>query len=63
MTSQLLKKKGLFFWIYAVPPIFLAYMFSAEGVGRVLASHPFLISLQSTLTQIWKNSQLPFPGK
>lgn len=66
MSLHLLKKKkSLFFWIYVIPPIFLVYTFTAEWVARVLAPNPFLIYLQSILTQIWKNSQLiqlPFLG-
>lgn len=60
-----IKKKSLFFWIYVIPPIFVVYTFTAEWVARVLAPNPFLIYLQSILTQIWKNSQLiqlPFLG-
>lgn len=64
MSLHLLKK-SLFFWIYVIRPIFLVYTFTAERVARVLAPNPFLIYLQSILTQIWKNSQLiqlPFLG-
>lgn len=38
------KKKSLFFWIYVVPAIFLAYIFTEELMGRTIAPNSFLSS-------------------